>query len=459
MSAESAVPSGSRPRDNRFHYRDAAALRTKARDLGVDLPWSDDIAPLLSSLTLGGWNLPNRLVVHPMEGCDSELSGGPSDQTLRRYERYATGGAGLIWVEATAVVPDGRANPRQLHLHQDSAAGFAKLVSATRKAAHAQFGPGHTPLLVLQLTHSGRWSRPDGTRRPVIAHHNPYLDELVGIDADFPLLADDDLSRLQDAFLAATHLAVEAGFDGVDVKACHGYLCAELLAAHTREGGYGGSFAHRSRWLLETVHRIRGDSPGLLVTSRVSAYDGVPHPFGFGVDRDDPSRPDLAEPRELLRSLHGAGCPLASVSIGVPYRQPHLGRPFDRPVADTAPSPEHPLVGVTRLIGIVSDLQAAVPELPLVGTGYSWLRHHFPNVGAGAVAAGLTALVGVGRMAFAYPDFGRDLYEHGALDFLKSCCACSGCTQLMRADEPAGCVVRDQAVYRLPRRPRGSKAL
>jgi 2,4-dienoyl-CoA reductase-like NADH-dependent reductase (Old Yellow Enzyme family) len=107
-----------------------------------------------------------------------------------------------------------------------------------------------------------------------------------------------------------------------------------------------------------------------------------------------------------------------------------------------------------RLLQLAGELQAALPELPLVGTGYSWLRHHFPNVGAGAVSAGKTTLVGVGRMAFAYPDFARDLIEHGKLEFLKSCCACSGCTQLMRSGDEAGCVVRDREAYRLPRKRR-----
>jgi 2,4-dienoyl-CoA reductase-like NADH-dependent reductase (Old Yellow Enzyme family) len=407
---------------------------------------------------VGDHTLANRLVIHPMEACDSEPDGGPSAQTLRRYTRYAKGGAGLIWLEATAVRPDGRANQRQLRLHEANAAAFAGLVAATRRAAHDAYGREHNPVLILQLTHSGRWSKPAGRSEPVIAHHNPDLDALVGIGSDYPLITDDDLERLEESMVATARLAAAVGFDGVDVKSCHGYLGSELLAARSRPGRYGGSFANRSRFLLDTVRRIRDEVPMLSVTSRVNAYDGLPHAYGFGVDAEDPARPDLTEPLELLRALAAIDCPLASISVGVPYSSPHLGRPFDRPVPGSAPSPEHPLIGVVRLLRIVGELQAALPQLPLAGTGYSWLRHHFPNVGAGAVQRGEVSLVGVGRMAFAYPDFVRDLRERGELDFRKSCCACSGCTQLMRSGDEAGCVVRDQEAYRLPRKPRARAA-
>ncbi len=449
------MPSGSSERDNRFRFRDAGPLHAKAAELGLELPWSDDVSMLLKPMRIGSRELPNRLAVHPMEACDAAADGGPSAHTVRRYSRYAAGGAGLIWYEATAVVSDGRANPHQLELGDRNVTGFAQLVDSTRATARKAYGAGHEPVLILQLTHSGRWSKPSGVPQPTIAHHNPDLDALVDIDHEHPVISDDELERLQASFVHAARLAAKAGFDGVDIKACHGYLVSELLASHTREGRYGGAFANRSRLLLDTVRLIREDVPSLLVTSRLNMYDGIPHPYGFGVDRADVTRADLTEPLELLRALHAGGCPLANISIGVPYWQPHIGRPFDRPVAGAPPSPEHPLVGVVRLIQMVGDLQRAVPELPLVGTGYSWLRHHFPNVGAGAVTAGMATLIGVGRMAFAYPDFTRDLQSHGKLEFLKSCCACSGCTQLLRAGDEAGCVVRDQEIYRLPRKPRG----
>lgn len=435
----------------RFRYREAAELRRDIAALGLSIPWDDDPAPLLTPIRIGNRVLPNRLAVHPMEAFDAAPDGSPGELALRRYRRYAAGGSGLIWFEATAVEEAGRSNPRQFYFHERNVGRFERLVAETRRAAAEQFGPGHDPLLILQLTHSGRWSRPAGTRRPLIAHHHDVLDAMVEIDATYPLVTDGELDRLQNAFVNAARLAASAGFDGVDVKSCHGYLGSELLAAFTRPGRYGGSLENRARFLLETVQRIRSEQRELLATTRINVFDGLPYPFGFGVARDDPDESDLTEPRAVLEKLQSLGCEIVNVSLGVPYCKPHLGRPFNRAVPGSPSAPEHPLVGIARHLRLAGHLQTTLPDLPLVGTGYSWLRHFFPHVGAAAVREGRVSIVGLGRMAFAYPDFARDLAEHGALDPRKTCVGCSGCSELMRDGKQSGCVVRDGDLYHLPR--------
>jgi len=434
----------------RFHYRDAEVLLQDIADLDLDIPWDDNIDPLLNPVNIGSRQLPNRLAVHPMEAVDAEPDGAPGELAVRRYQRYAAGGSGLIWFEATAVVPEGRANPRQFFLHEHNVAAFKRLVTATRSAANEAMGSDHNPTVVLQLTHSGRWSKPDGTPRPIIGHHNPKLDLLVAIDEDHPLISDGELDQLQTAFVSAAKLAAMAGFDGVDVKACHGYLCSELLAAHTRDGRYGGAFENRMRFLLETSRRIREEVPEVFVTSRVNAYDGLPYPYGFGVDGESEDKADLEEPLRLFGQLLTQGFPIANVTLGVPYFRPHLGRPFNRAVPGSPAAPEHPLVGIARFQHVTGRLQSAFPGLPLVGTGYSWLRQFFPCVGAAAVRTGAVSVVGLGRMAFAYPDFAKDLIEHGRLDSRKSCVGCSGCSELMSASIESGCIVRDSELYCLP---------
>ena len=443
-------PHLSHHRHRRFTYREPDALLQDVRALGLDIPWSQDISPLLEPLILGFHTLPNRLVVQPMEGFDADPHGGPGPEALRRYRRYAEGGAGLIWFEATAVVEEARSNPRQLFLHPGNVESFRQLVSEVRLSATRALGLGHTPLLILQLTHSGRWSRPGGERRPLIAHHVAKLDAIAGIDDAYPVATDEELEHLQDIFVAAAGLAARAGFDGVDMKACHGYLASELLGAFNRAGPFGGSLENRSRFLLETAARIREAQPGLLVTTRMNAFDGLSRPHGFGANADDPPAPDPAEPVQVLRRLQEDGASLANVTLGIPYANPHLGRPFNKEVPGAAPAPEHPLIGIDRFQRVTGTLQKALPTLPLVGTGYSWLRQFFPNVGAGAIRSGGASLVGVGRMAFAYPDFARDLAEHGSLDPRKSCVGCSGCSYLMKVGEPTGCVVRDGSLYQLP---------
>ncbi len=424
-----------------FSFHSLAELRTRIDESGLDLPVTDDVSPLLEPLDLNGFRLPNRLVVLPMEGCDGLPDGSPDELTFRRYRRFAAGGAGLLWFEATAVTEEGRANPRQLWIRKETLRGFAALLEESLKAA-----PGR-PYCVLQLTHSGRYSKPGRAPRPIIAHHSPFLDPIHNLPEDYPVISDDELERLEDSYVEAARLAREAGFDAVDVKACHRYLVSELHASHTREGRYGGPFENRSRFFRNVVGKIRGAVPGITVTSRMNAYDAMAYPYGFGVDREDPAKPDLAEPIELVRCLQQAGAPLVNITIGNPYFNPHVNRPFDLPVSGAPIPKESPLYGVARFVNIVRRIQAEFPGMAVIGGGYSWLRQFFPNVAAAAMQKGWLSLVGAGRMAFAYPDFPRALAETGKLDPERVCVACSACTQIMRDGGRTGCVPRDSAVY------------
>ncbi len=93
------------------------------------------------------------------------------------------------------------------------------------------------------------------------------------------------------------------------------------------------------------------------------------------------------------------------------------------------------------------QIHEAVPELPLLATGFTWLRQFFPYVAAEMVKQGWAAMAGVGRMALAYPDFARELMESGTLTPTKLCIACSSCTQIMRDRGRTGCVPFDREVY------------
>lgn len=431
-----------------FHFHSLADLESRIRELGLDLPVHPDAGPLLESIRVGARQLPNRMVVLPMEGCDGDADGAPGELTFRRYRRFAAGGSGLLWFEATAVVGEGRANPRQLWIQPKTKDAFARLVEASRRAAAERHGAGHQPMLVLQLTHSGRYSRPGLTPAPIIAHHSAFLDPLHNLPAGYPLISDDELERLEDAYVEAARLACSAGFDAVDVKACHRYLISELHASHTREDSrYGGPFENRSRFFRQVVEKIRGAVPGLVVTSRMNAYDAMAYPYGFGVDREDPSRPDLREPIALVRFLAAQGAPLVNITIGNPYFNPHVNRPFDLPSVGAPLPAESPLAGVTRFVHVVRAIQQENPSMAVIGGGYSWLRQFFPNVAAAAIANGWVSMVGAGRMAFAYPDYAAELASGKTLKPEKVCVACSACTQIMRDGGRSGCVPRDSEIY------------
>jgi len=435
-------------KDERFRFRDREELERKIAELHLDLPLADDISILFSPRHIAGKTLPNRFAVHPLEGADAEPSGGPSDLSFRRYRRFALSGSGLIWFEATAVTPEGRSNPRQLLIAEKSKGGFKRLVEETRQAARQKFGPDHTLLLVLQLTHSGRFSKPEGRPQPVIAQHNPILDGKMGLPPDYPVITDKELDTLGEIFVSAAELAREAGFDGVDVKACHGYLVSELLSCFTRrKSKYGGPFENRIRFLTETSKRIKDEVKGIFITSRLNIFDAIPYPYGFGVDQEDARKEDLSEPEKLVEKLVQIGFPLLNISCGIPKHKPHYGRPYDVPLLGMAPPEEHPLVGVSRLLRLTGELQKSFPALPIVGPGYSWLRHFFPNVAAAMVQTGKAAIIGLGRGALAYPEWLDDLAENGVLNPQKVCTTCSQCSQLLRDGGRVGCPVRDAEIY------------
>jgi 2,4-dienoyl-CoA reductase-like NADH-dependent reductase (Old Yellow Enzyme family) len=428
----------------RFAFKSRDELLAKAGELGLDIPFSDDISVLLEPATAAGRRLPNRLAVLPMECADATPDGAPTDSTFRRYGKYAAGGSGIIWFEATAVRRDGRSNPRQLMITDETEDAWKKLVKKTREAAAREWGPDHQPLLVLQLTHSGRFAKPEGKPEPLIAHRSPFLDPLHGLPPDHPLLTDEALGGIQDDFVNAADLAASAGFDGVDIKACHGYLVSELLASFTRSGSrFGGTFENRSRFLLETVRRIRQEVPRLLLTSRLSASDMVPFPHGFGMDPNRRKTPNLKETKDLIRRLEREGVRFLALSMGVPAWQSHFGRPYDKPVPGGKVPDEHPLEGVARHLRFSAELQRSFPSVAVTGAGYSWLRRYFPNVGAAMVRSGRTAVIGLGRGALAYPDFPKDLAEKGRLSPRQVCTTCSLCSDLLRRQKRVGCVLRD----------------
>ncbi len=155
----------------------------------------------------------------------------------------------------------------------------------------------------------------------------------------------------------------------MDIKACHGYLINELLACHNRPGKYGGSFENRTRFLLEVIDRIRAElGDKARIVTRLGIYDAIPYPYGWGVDKNDYTKPDLTEPKKLIGLLRQRGVKLINITIANPYYNPHVGRPFNEPIVGGYPEPEHPLVGVARLVKADGRDSEGIP-------GYRLRRH------------------------------------------------------------------------------------
>ena len=455
-------------------FKTADAFRQYLRSSGIaieldDQPPNGAASALARPFEADGIRIGNRFCILPMEGWDGTPDGKPTDLTRRRWRHFGISGAKFIWGgEAVAVRHDGRANPRQLMLTAATQPAIAALRDELIAAHRDRFGSNaDADLFVgLQLTHSGRFARPDAwnTPRPLAAYAHPLLDRRFA--GGVRLLEDADLDRLVDDFVAAARLAADAGFAFVDIKACHGYLGHELLGARDRPGRYGGSIENRLRFMRSIVDGIRASVPGLRVAVRFSAFDTVP----FRRDADGVGEPEaagagyrsafglfdgdmdaaLADARELLGALDRLGVRWISVTGGSPYYNPHVQRPALFPPSDGYLPPEDPLAGVARQIDATARLKAAFPSMVFVGSGYTYLQEWLPHVAERNVREGLTDFVGLGRMVLAYPDLPADVLS-GAPPRRKSICRTfSDCTTGPRLGLVSGCYPLDRHYASLP---------
>ncbi len=465
--------------------KDVSQFAEHLRALQLQIPCDYEIlraadSPLFAPLACGEIKIGNRIAINPMEGWDGAADGNPTENTLRRWRRFGQSGAKLIWGgEAVAVSHNARANPNQLVIAEHTRAGLAQLRAALI-AGHKQAAGSDAGLLIgLQLTHSGRYCKPNSQHRaePRILYRHPILDRRLGLPHDFPLLTDGEIGGIIDEFHRAARIASELGFDFVDIKHCHGYLGHEFLSAHTREGKYGGSFENRTRFLREVVQGIRATAPQLKIGVRVSAFDsvpfcpdpaqspngemggqsggtsgpGIPEPhadllpyrWGFGVNAADPTQPDLAEPIQFLSLLESLHIFLVNVTAGSPYYSPHIQRPALYPPSDGYQPPEDPLIGVARQMEAARELKRRFPNLLFIGTAYSYLQDFLPHVAQAALRDGWVDSVGLGRMVLTYPEIFLDAASGRGLQHKRICRTFSDCTTAPRNGLPSGCYPLD----------------
>jgi NADPH2 dehydrogenase len=454
--------------------RTADDLRKHLAEIGVNLPFDETVtcgqeSPLAQPYQLGQKTIGNRFAVLPMEGWDGTLDGHPSDLVRRRWTRFGQSGAKLIWgCEAVAVRHDGRANPNQLVINQETIEELADLRVALIEAHQNAFGRTDDLLVGLQLTHSGRFARPRDKKRlePRILYPHPLLNRKFNLPDDYPLMTDDDIAELIDDFVKAAVLAQSAGFEFVDIKHCHGYLGHEFLSAIDRPGKYGGSFENRTRFLREVVEGIRKAAPDLQIGVRLSAFDWLPfspgndgkgkpvsypgeYPYAFGGDKDGTGI-DLSEPRAFLNLLQSLNIRLVCITAGSPYYNPHIQRPALFPPSDGYQPPEDPLAGAARQIAVVAELKRDFPDLLLVGSGYSYLQDWLPNVAHHTVRTGMTDFVGLGRMILSYPDMPADILAGRVLQRKRICRTFSDCTTAPRNGLISGCYPLDEFYKKHP---------
>ena len=436
--------------------------------IGVTLPFDATVqsgpnSPLAQPYVLNDRVIGNRFAMLPMEGWDGTADGRPTELTRRRWQRFGLSGAKMIWGgEAVAVRPDGKGSPNQLMILKETIGELTELRELLVQTHEKHFGSSNDLLVGLQLTHSGRVSRPYDQNRPepVIVYHHPILDQKFGLTADTPVMTDDEIARLVEDFVRAAALAQQAGFDFVDIKHCHGYLGHELLSAIERPGRYGGSLGNRTRFLREIVTGIRAEAPGLNIAVRLSAFDFLPfqrgadgwgepvpfsgdsYPYAFGGDGTGLGI-DLTEPLAFLDLLFELDIKLVCISAGGGYYNSHIMRPAFLPASDGYQPPEDPLAGVARLLSVTAELKRQRPKLVYVGSGYSYLQQWLPNVAQYVVRTGMVDFVGIGRMALCYPDMVADVLTGRPLKRRIICRTCSDCTTAPRNGMISGCFPLD----------------
>lgn len=387
---------------------------------------------LSSPLTLKKIELKNRFCVHPMEGSDANENGSVTDLVTARYKSFAKGGSALIWFEAVSLLSEGKAGAKQLVINEENIEGFKKLIKTIKDEGMA--ANAFEPTVIMQLTHSGRFSKPFGKPQPMIAYHHPQLDKRHNIEEDLDCVSDDYLDRLPEKFAKAALLAQKAGFDGVDIKCCHRYLLHELLSAFERPGKYGGSYENRTRLLFSCFDAVLSElGQNMILATRLNGFDALPG--GFACDKADYMKADLKESIRLVKDLKAKGTDIFNITSGSPYYNSFVNRPND------VEKDEDPLLGVSRMFEVVGQIQKAVGNTPVVGTGFSYLRQFLSYAASGEIKAGRCSMVGLGRMSLARPEYPKEIMENKKVDSRLLCTTCGRCAGLLRAGGPSYCAV------------------
>jgi len=464
-------------------FKTVADFRAHVAKLGVDIPCDEKLDPAVlgqpvKNIPINGKTIGNRFAIHPMEGWDGTTTGAPTDEVRRRWQRFGESGAKLIYGgEAMAVRPDARANPNQLIIHEPNLDELAKLRKTLVTAHREKFGGGDDLAIGFQLTHSGRFCRPNdkASFKPRVAYRHPILDQKFNVTSDAQVLADDEVAGLVGDFVKAARVARDAGADFVDLKHCHGYLLHEFLGAHTRPGRYGGSFENRTRILREIVAGIRADDNAIDLGVRVSAFDLVPHrpdaaqsqpgklgpgipeefetpyPFQFSINHDDPTQIDLSETFQFVELCGQLGVKLLNISAGSPYYNPHCQRPAAYPPSDGYQPAHDPLVDVARQIDAVRQVKARLPSgMAVVSSALSYLQEYLPHVSQALLREGWTDFVGLGRVVLSYPDILSAAMGQGGLEKKLICRTFSDCTTAPRNGLPSGCFPLDDFYSKSP---------
>lgn len=357
-----------------------------------------------------------------MEANDAASDGAPSPRTIERYRKLASGGWGLIFVEAVAPSREASARKTQLVLNQKNLPEFTRLVDEIKSAAGGA-------VVIMQLNHAGRYAID-----PVAAYPYPALER----GAAPRVLTEGEMAGAAGEMAGLVELCEKTGVDGADLKLCHGYFNIELARpANTRYDKFGGSFENRTRFLKAMIDAARPfmtSSGSFLGGSRISLFEGVPGGLGDDKPEDAPLCDDV---EKIIASLEDAGCSWICETAGNPYFNPDMSRPNKNDDRRFETAALH-----HRLAARVKKPH---PSLAVIGAGYTVYGAEFAGFAEKNISDGNVDFIGFGRQNFADPELPKKL-RNGDVSAVKWCKLCpeKSCSWLLRNGAEAGCIIHDR---------------
>ncbi len=377
-----------------------------------------NIENLKKDINFHGRKLSNRFAILPTESNCAAPGGLPGEEVIEVYRKAAGGGAALIYCEATAVSAGARARVNQLILTKDNWEAFKPLVQAVKDE-------NPEAVFILQLDHAGTLADPSFAE-PVAVYErdgNPVH-----------VLTDAEIENIIKNFIDSSLAAEKAGFDGVEIKICHGFLGTDFIQPlNRRVGRYGRSLKNRTSFIEEFSSGVKKEaSESFILGLRIPAYESIPG--GFGTSGPDEVIEDLTETLEMCRIAENAGVSIISVSAGSAVGNADLIHPTEK-------YPD----GVYRHFGWAAAVKKAV-GIPVVGAGYSYLSNGKTGIGSWSywaeknVRDGNVDFVGLGRQSIADPLLPSKLMD-GRENSINYCTACLGCGGLLLSQQKVECVV------------------
>lgn len=252
---------------------------------------------LFDPIDIKGLRIKNRIVMPPMATGMATPEGATTNRHVTHYTERARGGVGLIIVEHTFVLPNGKLRYGQLGLYDDG------LIAGLKHLTEAVHSEGTR--IIIQLTHAGsRTMRELIGEQPVGAWNRPVPGDK---EAPRPLTVPE-ISTIVRAFSEAARRALEGGFDGVELHGAHGFLLCQFLSPYTnqRNDAYGGSLEGRLRFPLEVIGEVKNE-----------LGEAVPLFYRFGADDMIDGGLTREEAKLVAPRLERAGVNVIDVSGGL----------------------------------------------------------------------------------------------------------------------------------------------